>query len=566
MMIFLPAISNSTFLRYNTENGGLISKIHMTKRWTGLLVLTMMLLVVGTAYTASPQPLSASNPPPGPDRFTTITVDYTATTWWLAAWENNQVYCTVIADHEGQPTPDEVFTQCGEEIYDYWIKQPPCVLADARACEGFYFYPVAQEQAQKEVAAELPAVTVWLSIADCEPVYSVSTTVCEGSPSLVVSAIEPLQDYHITRVEGTLGNMPFSCEAAECLLPLQATDPAGVLMEFWAYSSYGDSSIVYTAQVRAVQADEGDPDQLYWYIDVLSSQWQGQPPATCSESWGSLPPVGGAPYWLSTPPHDEDMASDIPYTYLAANLITQGVVDARHCADAGLIPGGGVNTCGLEAARPAVTAWQNQFDSLILSVARETSVPAHLLKNLFARESQFWPGLFQTAADIGLGQLTEDGADTTLIWNPSFYSQFCPLVLDGTVCGKGYLHLEPVDQDLLRKALVRAVNATCADCPLGINLNQADFSIGVFAHTMLANCEQTGRIVRNLTGQTPGDVASYEDLWKFTLVNYHAGPGCLGDAIEGAGFQNLDLTWDNIAPFLPGACTGAIDYVNDIAK
>ena len=65
-------------------------------------------------------------------------------------------------------------------------------------------------------------------------------------------------------------------------------------------------------------------------------------------------------------------------------------------------------TCGMEAARGAVTAWQNQFDGIILNVAKDTGVPAHLLKNLFAIESQFWPGR-SLRNDIGLGQLTEKG-------------------------------------------------------------------------------------------------------------------------------------------------------------
>ena len=210
--------------------------------------------------------------------------------------------------------------------------------------------------------------------------------------------------------------------------------------------------------------------------------------------------MGGTPSWLSTPVHHEDLASDIPYTYLAANLIIQGAVDARACPDGGLLPGGGVNACGLEAARPAVNTWQDQFDGLILDASQKTGVPAHLLKNLFARESQFWPGVLRTLGDLGLGQLTENGADTTLIWNPSFFAQFCPLVLSGEACGKGYLHLKPYEQLLLRQALVGSVNATCADCPLGLDLGEANFSVTVFAHTMVANCEQAGRVVRNITG------------------------------------------------------------------
>ncbi len=236
------------------------------------------------------------------------------------------------------------------------------------------------------------------------------------------------------------------------------------------------------------------------------------------------------------------------------------------CADGGLDDNNGVNQCGLEKSRSAVNEWQNQFDELILSTAQETGVPARLLKNLFARESQFWPGTYQAAGDVGLGQLTEEGADTTLFWNRSFYDQFCPLILEDGACGAGYMHLDDDQKTLLRQALVGSVNASCEDCPLGLDLTQADFSVGVFAHTMIANCEQTGQVIRNYTEASPGEVASYEDLWKFTLVNYNAGGGCLAEGITHAQGLGLELTWDNVSPYLVGACSGAVDYVNDISK
>ncbi|MFN3491591.1 MAG: hypothetical protein ACK40V_05160, partial [Anaerolineales bacterium] len=343
------------------------------------------------------------------------------------------------------------------------------------------------------------------------------------------------------------------------------TETEGVPIEFWAYSSYGDSSIVYKAQVRVQLADEGDPDQLYYYVDVLSSQFQGQT-ATCSEAWGVFPPVGGAPEWISTPTQSEDLSSDIPYTYLAANLILQGAVEAGSCPDGGLAPGNVVNQCGMEKARDAVSEWQNQFDELILTTAKQTSVPAFLLKNLFARESQFWPGIFHASNDVGLGQLTENGADTTLFWNRSFFNQFCPLVMDSETCGIGYTNLDEELKLELRRALVGSVNLTCEECPLGFDLTQADFSVGVFAHTLTANCEQAGQVIKNYTGSSPGDAASYEDLWKFTLVNYNAGGGCLAEAISLAqATTGLPLTWENVSPHLIGACAGAVDYVNDIS-
>lgn len=269
--------------------------------------------------------------------------------------------------------------------------------------------------------------------------------------------------------------------------------------------------------------------------------------------------------WLSTPPNAQELDTDVPYNYLAAQLILQQVVDASSCPNDGLMPDDTASACGMEVARDAVRAWQNQFDDIILNIGRDTGVPAHLLKSLFAMESQFWPGA-HPKTDIGLGQLTEQGADTTLLWNPPFFYQFCPLVMDSKECSKGYLHLTDKQQEYVRLSLIDAVNASCQNCPLGIDLDRANFSIGVFAHTMLANCEQAGQLVENVTGGKAGDAASYEDLWKFTLVNYNAGPGCLGDALQVTQGEDLALTWENVIPHLAPACQGAINYVNAISK
>lgn len=52
------------------------------------------------------------------------------------------------------------------------------------------------------------------------------------------------------------------------------------------------------------------------------------------------------------------MATNIPYEYLAANLIKQGVADASACIDGGLLENGMPSVCGVEAARNAVNDWQ----------------------------------------------------------------------------------------------------------------------------------------------------------------------------------------------------------------
>ncbi len=491
-------------------------------------LITLSLLFVGAGIgLASPLGGDAApaHTPPGPDRFSVTTVDYTKYFWWLIRWGENDHECEIEIDHEGVPTPGDIYVDCGQTIYDRWIK---------------------------------------LTLENCNPVYSSSTSICEFEPVLVLTGIEPLPDYKIIGIEGLYEGQSFACEAV-CRLRLPVTGEQGFTLQFWANSSYGDSSEIFDAQVRVAQSNAGDPDHLYWYVDVLSSQWVGVPVASCVQAWKTLPPVGGPPEWLSTPPNSAELNSDIPYNYLAAQLIQQHVVDASSCPNGGLAPDESATNCGMDVARNAVRDWQNQFDNIILNIAKDTGVPAHLLKNLFAIESQFWPGA-RPKSDIGLGQLTERGADTTLLWNPPFFAQFCPLVMDATECSKGYLHLSDDQQQYVRLALIDAVNATCENCPLGIDLDRANFSIGVFAHTMLANCEQTGQLVENVTGDVAGNSASYEDLWKFTLVNYNAGPGCLGDALDFTEGADQELTWENVSSHLEPACQGAINYVNEISK
>jgi hypothetical protein len=509
---------------------------------------------------------SDSAVPPGPDRVAPITVDFTAYTWWMATWDDNSVVCSIVVDHEGLPTLGDIFQDCDQDVYFDYQEQPPCYgAARPRTCEGYYIYLVDTQQSQREITVKLPPPVVWLSLENCNGVSRTGTNICETAPILVLQGHESLPNEQILSIEGTVDGTPFACDPT-CRLELGATDEDGATLDFWAWSSYGDSSPVFTAQVRVAQADENNPDEPSWFVDVLSSQWQGVRTASCSATWDSFPPVGGPPDWLSTPREAADLTSDIPFNYLSANLILQGVVDASGCPDGGLLPDGGANACGQEAARDAVDEWQNQFDALILSTSDETGVPARLLKNLFARESQFWPGVFKASTDAGLGQLTENGADTTLLWNPSFYGVFCPLVLTADACAAGYVHLEQEELQLLRQALVSSVNATCEECALGIDLSRADFSVGVFAHTLLASCEQTAQVVYNTVGQPANTVASYEDLWKMTLVNYNAGPGCLSLAANEAWSIDRSLDWDTLSTHFTEVCAPTRDYVNEISR
>lgn len=530
-----------------------------------LLAVSMLTVLIGSAFTTSPELRTDGNNPPGPDRYSIIIVDYTISTWWMARFDDSSIVCEITIEHDGQPTLDDLYTDCGKKITDEWIKQDPCTEAKTHWCDGYYIYQIDAVASQKEVAVELPPATAWVSLEGCSPITTTATNLCESIPQMIITGEEPLPDENITGIGGTIDDEPFNCDSP-CRILLAPTDEDGVTVEFWAYSSYGDSSEVFSAQVRLAEDNEGNPDQTYYYVDIISSQWTGEPIASCADAWGAFAPVGGPPEWLTTPKRPKDLKTRVPYNYLAANLILAGMVDASACENGGLLSDTyGANTCGVSAAYPAVIEWQNRFDRLILKTAKETQVPAQMLKRLFARESQFWPSISDDY-DSGLGQLTLNGADTTLLWNEEFYDTFCPLVLSGERCEKGYLHLDKEEQEMLRMGLINTVNATCEDCPLGIDLSRADFSVNVFGHTLLANCEQAGRIVRNVSGVSPGDVATYEDLWKFTLVNYNAGPGCLGQAMQTTKNDNLPLEWANVETNLNGVCSLAADYVDDISK
>ena len=510
----------------------------------------------------------------GPERKAVITVSYTTYEWWLLSWSDSRIVCQVFVEHEGIPDPGEVEYYCGNNVFNDWLDTPPCTFSDeitkAEQCPGLYFHLANITPGEREVEVQLLPPKVFVDIAGCSPQPPENR--CEIIPELLFIGEEPLPNEQIINIQGYIGSEPFSCEGGECTVPLPSTGEAGIPVVFWAESSYGDASETFTAQVRVipwgdfVAPDVQTQDSPQWYVDILSTQYLGEIEFTSSIIWSAFPPIGGPPLWLSSPENPDELISNEPYYYLAGTLIRQGLVDVSGCADGGLELSGYANQCGLDASRTLINQWQNQFNNEIIQEAAETGVPAQLLKNIFSRESQFWPGFSDECDEAGFGHLSDLGADTVLLWNPNFFTQFCPLVLDTTRCQMGFGNLDIAEQEMLRGALVQEVNAACPDCPQGIDLRQANFSINIFARSLLANCEQVGQIIYNQTQLLAGEVSSYVDLWRFTLVNYNAGPGCLSNAIEHTLASNYPLTWENLMLFLePGSCQASIEYVEDIA-
>jgi hypothetical protein len=206
---------------------------------------------------------------------------------------------------------------------------------------------------------------------------------------LLFTGEEPLPNEEITAIHARINGTTFSCEGSTCEILLRPTPLTGTTVEFWADSSFGDSTEHFTAQVRVIDSGVSpSPSPGGWYVDVLSSQWLGAEIASCAQIWQAFPPVGVPPDWLSTPDDAALLATDEPYSYLAGRLISQGLVDASTCAGEGLMPNGYADACGLEQAMPLVLEWQNMFDPQIEVAPNGHS--SNTSQKCVCQESQFW--------------------------------------------------------------------------------------------------------------------------------------------------------------------------------
>lgn len=196
--------------------------------------------------------------------------------------------------------------------------------------------------------------------------------------------------------------------------------------------------------------------------------------------------------------------------------------------------------------------WQNAYDAEILNAGNAEFIPPKLLKGVIAVESQFWP-LWEIEGEYGLGMITEDGVDMLLKWNQSYFYEKCSDLYLHDLCKYGYFGLKD-------RQLTSLIGYALQD--IG---TEKEYQL--IAGTLNAATVQTSQLILNYTSFTPNEVADFETLWRITLGIYHAGCGCMGEAIkESWDKSKTTLAWSDISAHLTGTCSGAKDYFDKVIQ
>lgn len=188
---------------------------------------------------------------------------------------------------------------------------------------------------------------------------------------------------------------------------------------------------------------------------------------------------------------------------------------------------------------------QNRYNEAVLTGAQSAHVPPRAIKGIIGQESQFWP--LDTEIEYGLGKLTEGGVDMLLSWNVPYFLNLCLPLYGEDHCAAGYTEMEDTQREALRGQVLTLIGS--------------DQEIEVLAEALSASCGQTGQLVKNVSGQPLNKATNYDELWRITLGLYHAGAGCIGEALEGDWAADDWISWDSLIGYLPRDCDLADDYV-----
>ena len=342
----------------------------------------------------------------------------------------------------------------------------------------------------------------------------------------------------------------------------QAVNAAADSTALWNLIRKSDGQTACTIQVT--HAGEPTLDEIAQACgNILAAGWQNGE-YTLSQIIASPTPTAAAvtKSYLDTPATAAGLQTNRPLAYLAGKLIAAGYVDVSACNGSALLENGFANNCGMTAAMPYVFVWQNRFDEAILKAAIEEQVPAVMFKNQLIQESQMWPQASRhVPPEYGIGQLTENGTDTLLMWNNNFFKKICNQSLEKDNCKKDYLSITDSERAFLRGATLIEVRSDCSNCQGKIDLKVAEKSIAVFAAAFKANFRQVDKIAKNLTGKAAVSQMEGQEVWKLAAANYHAGPGCTSSAMRATLKEKKPLRWKYISKNFQAGCESAVEYV-----
>jgi hypothetical protein len=384
---------------------------------------------------------------------------------------------------------------------------------------------------------------------------------------VILSAFSALPTQVSIVIRGFINSDEFICTASPCAINL----PTSSRLVFAAYADSGESSETVIATVSVTRTDNG-------FLVTIDSVSQFQTfNNSCAVAWQVFDQSNVA--WDDFVQFPFELHTKKTLHNLATQLLFNGIVDASDCPAGGLSVGLNWPTaCGLERASSAMVEWQNQYDGHIWLASKDHGIPPKILKTLIEVETQFWPGNSRVFLDeYGLGQVNQLGVDALLRRDPALYQRICPSLLSD--CLRPYSSLEPQQQAMIRGALVKLMDVTCADCEYGFDLNRAKESISLLGMVLRANCQQVDDIIRFVDVPDPDadaatataavatliaggntDTTSYEDLWRFTLLSYHSGPNCLQEALIATRKAHRPFIWESVEERL--RCRGGADYVN----
>ena len=336
-------------------------------------------------------------------------------------------------------------------------------------------------------------------------------------------------------------------DSIDVKFPLPLTFSNGSILEYWFENEDGKvfAKNHFYFRLTILSQETG-----FNRIELLGYQWQDSIPIYAL-AWNIFPPLDASESgWEIHYESAAELATSNDLALLAGQLIWNGTVHAGTCSNGGLETNGAATPCGMDAAYTEVVNWQNAHDEEILLAAQSARIPPKLIKGVIALESQFWPN-WEIEDEYGLAMVTEDGVDMLLKWNRPYFYQKCTDLYDEKICARGYFKLYDDQIQHLIGYVLQDVGS--------------DQEYTLIAEILNAASMQAAQVVYNYTRKSTNAVTDFETLWRITLGIYHAGCGCMGNAIEDAWKESrTTLTWQSISKQLKGDCAGAKDYFDRV--